>query len=240
MSTFNLLKLFECIEEINHSEVRLNRICLTGGEPSLCKERTQEIIQFIQSAPECSGTQLQLNTNGLSVEAQRLMRLNRLDVISVSLHHYDKDRLEEIYGCKVETDIANYHGTDPRKLNVSCNLIRGYIDNAYEVKRYLDFVATRGILTVGFVCLMKINDYCCEKYINYSEIDFDAIPNLMLTRERHHESHCKCRNYIYRAENGSMMDVYIRENLNTEYCASSLLYDGEYLRQGFNNHNIIY
>lgn len=238
--TFNLPKLFDCIEEINHSDIRLNRICLTGGEPSLCYDRSNEIIKFIQSHSECSGTQLQLNTNGLSVEAQRLMRHNRLDVISVSLHHYDKSRLEEIYGCTIDTEIATYPGVNSRKLNVSCNLIRGYIDNADEVNRYLDFVATKGIRTVGFVSLMKMNDYCREKFIDYSEIDFGSIANLILTRERHHETHCKCRNYIYRAENGSMMEVYMRENLAPEYCASSLLFDGENLRQGFTNDNIIY
>lgn len=239
-SAFNLSKLFDCIEEVNRSGIRLNRICLTGGEPSLCYDRANEIIKFIQSSSECSATQLQLNTNGLSVNAQRLMRHNRLDVISVSLHHYDTCRLEEIYGCTIDTEIANYPGVDSRKLNVSCNLIRGYIDNADEVKKYLDLVATRGILTVGFVSLMKMNDYCRERFIDYSEIDFDSIPNLILTRERHHETHCKCRNYVYRPENGEMVEVYMRENLAPEYCASSLLFDGENLRQGFNNDNIIY
>lgn len=240
ISTFNLSKLYECIEEINHSAIRLNRICLTGGEPSLCYDRTHDIIKFIQSSSDCTGTQLQLNTNGLSVDAYRLMRHSRLDVISVSLHHYDKDAVEEIYGCKPDSGIANYPGVDCRKLNVSCNLISGYIDSADEVKKYLDFVAARGIRTVGFVSLMKKNDYCREKFIDFSEIDFDSIPHLILTRERHHQTHCKCRNYIYKAINGAMLEVYMRENLDPEYCASSLLFDGENLRQGFNNDNIIY
>lgn len=144
VSTFNLPKLLECIEEINRSSIQLNRICLTGGEPSLCCDKVNEIVNFIESTPECYGTQLQLNTNGLSADAHRLMRHNRFDVISVSLHHYNKNILEEIYGCTFDTEIAYYPGVDSRKLNVSCNLIRDYIDNADEVKRYLDFVATRG------------------------------------------------------------------------------------------------
>lgn len=237
---FNLSKLFECIEEINRRGIRLNRICLTGGEPSLCYDRVGEIVKFVREAPYCTSTQLQLNTNGLSVESHRLMRLHRPDVISISLHHYDVERLQEIYGSKITADIADYRGVDPRKLNVSCNLIKGYIDNAEEVKKYLDFVASNGIRTVGFVSLMKINDYCRERFIDYSEIEFDSIPNLILTRERHHEFHCKCCNYLYRSVNGSMVEVYMRANLVPEYCASSLLYDGEYLRQGFHNDNIIY
>lgn len=237
---FILSKLFECIEEINRKGIGINRICLTGGEPSLCYDRVGEIIKFVQDTPYCAATQLQLNTNGLSVDSHRLMRWNRLDIISVSLHHYDVERLQEIYGCKIDREIANYTGVDPRKLNVSCNLIKGYIDSAEEVKNYLDFVALKGIRTVGFVSLMKMNDYCCEKFIDYSEIELEAVPNLILTRERHRESVCKCRNYIYRSENDSMVEVYMRENMAPEYCASSLLYDGEYLRQGFNIDNIIY
>lgn len=239
-SAYNLTKLFECIEEINRSGIRLNRVCLTGGEPALQYDRTSEVIKYIQSSPECAGTQLQLNTNGLSAEAQGLMRNDRLDVISVSLHHYDKGKLEEIYGCDIHTDIASFPGIDPCKLNVSCNLIKGYIDSAAEVKKYLDFVAATGIRTVGFVSLMKMNDYCRERHIDFSAIDFESVPNLMLTRKRYHELHCKCRNYLYRAENGSMVEVYMRANLDPEYCASSLLFDGNYLRQGFNKNNIIY
>lgn len=240
VKTFMLPRLIECIEEIERSGIRLNRICLTGGEPSLYAERVNDIIRHIENSPVCSSTQLQLNTNGISVDAQRLMRNKRIDVVSVSLHHYDMDKLMEIYGCNAVPNMAAFGEFPHGKLNVSCNLIKGYIDTAEEVKKYLNFVASKGIRTIGFVCLMKKNDYCREKFIDYSEIDFGLIPNLILTRERHHEYHCKCRNYIYKADNGEMVEVYMRENKTPEYCASSLLFDGENLRQGFNNDNIIY
>lgn len=237
---FNLPKLTECIEEVGRSGMQLNRICLTGGEPSLYAERVNDIIQFVEDSPVCHSTQLQLNTNGLSADAQRLMKNKRIDVVSVSLHHYDMDKLREIYGCNEVPDMPVLPRFAPGKLNVSCNLIKEYIDSAEEVKKYLDFVASKGIRTVGFVSLMKKNDYCREKFIDYSEIDFGLIPNLILTRERCHDDHCKCRNYIYKADNGAMVEVYMRENLYPEYCASSLLFDGENLRQGFDNDNIIY
>lgn len=239
-SSFNLPKLYQCIEEINRCGIRLNRICLTGGEPSLCYDRTCEIIKHVEDDPYCFATQLQLNTNGLSENSHQLMKMKRLDVISISLHHYDKERLQDIYGVKIAGEIACYPGIDKRKVNVSCNLIKGYIDSYEEVKKYLDFVASKGIRTIGFVSLMKVNDYCRENFIDYSGIEFESVPNLLLTRERHHESHCRCRNYVYQSENERMSEVYMRQNMNPEYCASSLLYDGEYLRQGFNNDNIIY
>ena len=220
-SPFRLDKVIDSIKEINQSGIRLNRVCLTGGEPGIDVNMVNDIIQAIDSGH----TQLQLNTNGLSADSRRLMKLDRIDVISVSLHHYQKDKLSEIFGTEVRDDFASFPGVDRRKLNVSCNLMRGYIDNADEVKKYLDFVASKGIRTVGFVSLMKVNEYCRDKFIDYSEIDFGSIPHLLLTRERHHGDNCKCRNYIYRAENGMMMEVYMRENLDPQYCASSLLFD---------------
>lgn len=238
VSGFDMKKLFDCMAAIVGSGIKLNRVSLTGGEPSLCEATAQAIIEHINE--EYHYTQLQLNTNGLTDSSRRLMRHPRLDSISVSLHHYDKQKAEEIFDAEIDGEIGRFPGIDTRKLNLSCNLIREYIDNADEISHYLDFAASRGVRTVGFVSLMKKTDYCRKHFVDFSEIDFGAVPNLYLTRERHNASHCKCRNYIYRANNGNMIEVYMRENINPEYCASSLLFDGEYLRQGFGYDNIIY
>jgi hypothetical protein len=37
-----------------------------------------------------------------------------------------------------------------------------------------------------------------------------------------------------------MIEVYMRNYCNPAYCESSLMYDGQYLRQGFQSDNIIY
>lgn len=237
--SFNLNKLKACIEEINHSGIRLNRICLTGGEPSVQVAHTGEIINYIADERECLHTQLQLNTNGLSLEALKLMSHPRIDVVSVSLHHYDRIKLQEIFGCRLPEEIGWYPMVKSANLNVSCNLIRGYIDSANEVEKYLKFVASKGISTVGFVGLMQMNDYCHEHFIDFSEIDWPAIPHLYKVRERGHANHCKCCNYVFDGPKG-MVNVYMRKTINPDYCASSLLFDGKYLRQGFNNDNIIY
>lgn len=236
---FNFEKLKACIEEINRSGIKLNRICLTGGELSLQFECASQIIDYLDNTKDCLGTQLQLNTNGLSTAALRLMSNKRIDVVSVSLHHYGREKLREIFGCELPSKIARYPTVKPARLNVSCNLIRGYIDSAEEVEKYLQFVASKGIRTVGFVGLMKLNDFCHEHFVDFSEIDWEAIPHLYKVREREHANHCKCRNYVYDSPSG-MVNVYMRETVNPDYCGSSLLFDGVNLRQGFSSNNIIF
>lgn len=50
---------------------------------------------------------------------------------------------------------------------------------------------------------------------------------------------CKCSNYLYN-NGGQVLEVYMRHYANYQYCESSLLYDGQHLRQGFHDDNIIY
>jgi len=236
---FYLEKFLECLNEIHQSGIKLNRICLTGGEPSMSSETVKSIIECIDNLPYCTFTQLQLNTNALTEESLQLMAMQRFDVVSASLHHYDRDKLCQIFGIEIPSWYGVYPGVDRRKLNVSCNLIRGYIDSAVEVEKYLQFVASKGIRTVGFVGLMQLNEYCVKHFIDFSEIDWEAVPHLYKVREREHANHCKCRNYVYDSPDG-MVNVYMRETVNPDYCGSSLLFDGVNLRQGFSSNNIIF
>lgn len=124
-------------------------------------------------------------------------------------------------------------------VNASCNLIRGYIDSDSEVKKMLQFAISLGLPRLGFVSLMKVNDYCREHYVDFDEIIFEAIPHLYFTESRNRGTDCKCSNYLYN-HNGKILEVYMRNYANPNYCESSLMYDGQYLRQGFHDDNIIY
>lgn len=238
-TSFDTDKLLHIIREIVGNGIKLNRISLTGGEPGLCPDIVSDLLQRISESEECAFTQVQLNTNGLNRDSRMLMHHRRLDSISLSLHHYDVDKLSELYGHSVDfnplagiTDISD-------KLNISCNLIKGYIDSAAEIEKMLYYAAANGIKTVGFVSLMQKNRYCQERFVDFRQIDLSAISALILSGERALPNICGCSNYLFYAKD-NMMEVYFRINENTMYCGSSLLYDGVYLRQGFNNDNIIY
>lgn len=238
-SSFDTDKLFHIIREIVGKGVKLNRINLTGGEPGLCPDIVADLLQRIAESEECAFTQVQLNTNGLNRDAQALMHHPRLDSISLSLHHYDRDKLSELYGHRVDINPLAETKDISDKLNISCNLIKGYIDCPAEIEKMIHYAAVNGLKTIGFVSLMQKNRYCEERFVDFRKIDLSSISTLILSNDRALLNICGCRNYLFHAKE-CLMEIYFRINENPMFCGSSLLYDGEYLRQGFNNDNIIY
>lgn len=238
-SCFNVDKLFDIIQEIVNSGIKLNRISLTGGEPSLCHDRVLDLLHRISASDECAFTQVQLNTNSLNRDSLFLIHHPRLDSISVSLHHYDKGKLSELFGRKIEFNPLVEIADISHKLNISCNLIKGYIDSTKEIEKMIHYAESHGVKTIGFVSLMLKNQYCKDRFIDYRKVDLSSINSLILSSERTLLNICGCRNYLYTGGKNPI-DVYFRINYNPNYCGSSLLFDGEYLRQGFNNDNIIY
>lgn len=236
--TFNIVKLMQVINELKSKNICVNRVNVTGGEPSLVSPLVNSIIDSVQQA-KFDDIHLHLNTNGLLEQSQELMRNPRWDSISVSLHHYDLNRLSELYGCRIQDDAFQFRDTDKQKINVSCNLIKGYIDSPEEAHKMLDFTLELGIPRIGFVALMKVNDYCKEHYVDFDDINLADIPHVYFTKSMNRGANCKCSNYLYN-KNLKILEIYMRNYANPQYCESSLVYDGEYLRQGFHQDNIIY
>lgn len=236
--SFSVGKLTEIVDELLNNEISVNRINITGGEPSTVPHLVGEIIDGM-STDRFKSIHMHLNTNGLLPESQELMRHPRWDSISMSLHHYDIEKLSEIYACRISEDAFRMEGIQRWKLNASCNLIRGYIDNCREAKKMMDFTLSLGIPRLGFVALMKMNEYCRNHFIDLEDIHLDDIPRVHFTGSMNRGLNCKCSNYLY-SEGLRILEIYMRNYANPEYCASSLVFDGEYLRQGFHNNNIIY
>ena len=235
---FNVPKLTDIIKSLKESGVRVNRVNITGGEPATVSPAVHSIINAINDAG-FDDIHLHLNTNGLLPQSQELMRHPRWDSISMSLHHYDAAKLSELYGCPIPDKVFYFEGIDLQKVNSSCNLIKGYIDNAEEAHKMLDFNIGLGIPRVGFVALMKVNDYCREHFVDLEDIHLDSIPHVYFTKSMNRRSNCKCSNYLYNRDM-KILEIYMRNYANPYYCESSLVYDGEYLRQGFHQDNIIY
>ena len=235
---FNLSKLFSVIREIQNQGIIINRINITGGEPSLVRNLVESILA------ECNNTDFQsihlhLNTNGIFHQSQALMRNPRWDSISVSIHHYNIARLSELYGTKLPETAFAFEGVDRNKVNVSCNLIKGYIDNKEEAHKMLDFALDSGIPRIGFVSLMKVNEYCKTHYVDFEDIHLDEIPHVYFTKSLDRGEDCKCSNFLYNRDL-KILEIYTRNYMNPLYCESSMVYDGEFFRQGFHENNIIY
>ena len=237
-TTFNIPKLMAVVEELKEKGICVNRMNITGGEPSVVSSLVYAILDAVDDKG-FDDIHLHLNTNGLLPQSQDLMRHPRWDSISMSLHHYDLARLSDLYGCRISEKAFDFEGIDMQKLNSSCNLIKGYIDNAEEARKMLDFNLDLGIPRIGFVALMKVNDYCRKHFIDLEDIHLESIPHVYFTKSMNRGTDCKCSNYLYN-RNLNILEIYMRNYANPNYCESSLVYDGEYLRQGFHQNNIIY
>ena len=236
--TFDIDKLEDIVLKLKEQSIKVNRLNITGGEPSVVSPLVENILQRMDGKV-FDDIHLHLNTNGLLPQSQELMRHPRWDSISMSLHHYDIDKLSELYGCKIHEDAFKFEEVNKQKLNVSCNLIKGYIDNPEEAHKMLDFALELGIPRIGFVALMKVNDYCKERFIDLEDIHIDTIPHVYFTKSMNRGKDCKCSNYLYNKDL-KILEIYMRNYANPQYCESSLMFDGEYLRQGFHDNNIIY
>ena len=235
---FNVEKLFEIIDEIQQKDILVNRVNITGGEPSVVPHLVVDILERARQN-RYGNIHFHLNTNGLLLQSQQLMKHGRWNSISMSLHHYDVNALSELYGTRISEDAFELSGIDKRKLNVSCNLIKGYIDSDEEVHRMLDYILSLGIYRIGFVALMKVNDYCKERFIDLNEIHLSDIPHVYYTKSMDRGADCKCSNFLYN-KGLDILEIYMRNYMNPNYCESSLVYDGTFLRQGFYQDNIVY
>ena len=128
-SDFNVDKLAQIILELKNAGIKVNRVNITGGEPSIVSPLVIDILQRMEEK-EYDDVHLHLNTNGLLPASQQLMTNPRWDSISMSLHHYDIQKLSELYGCHIPPDAFDFNGVDLQKVNASCNLVKGYIGNA--------------------------------------------------------------------------------------------------------------
>jgi len=235
---FDHKKLWRIVDELRAKEILVNRINITGGEPATAPIVVNNILEQA-STDKYKEIHLHLNTNGLFPSSQILMCHPRWDSISMSLHHYDRKILSEIYGVVIPETAFDFEGINMDKVNASCNLIRGYIDKPEEVENMMKFAISLGLPRLGFVALMKVNDYCKERYVDFDEIDFSSVPHLYFTESRNRGRDCKCTNYLYNHA-GRILEIYMRNYSNPNYCESSLMYDGQFLRQGFHDDNIIY
>lgn len=235
---FNTDKLIDVVNEIKAQHILINRINITGGEPSTVPDIVNDLLTRL-SAGNFNEIHVHLNTNGLLPESQQLMKHHRWDSISVSLHHYDRGKLSEIYQTNIADRALDFDGIDMNIVNVSCNLIKGYVDKTAEAHQMMDFCIEKGFTRLGFVGLMTINEYCQNRFVSLEALQLDRIPHCYFTESKNRGKDCRCSNYLYNKDL-RILEIYMRHYANPMYCESSLIYDGVYLRQGFNGNNIIY
>ena len=232
---FNIEKFEKALEDLRDRGI-VGKIQITGGEPSTVAN-LYDIVNLIRAYfPDRF---IGINSNGYDL--LRLIEVKDLvDNFAISRHHYDENVNSQIFDCntvpldnklRVFIDIV---GKD--KIHFSCNLIKNYIDNINEVKKYLDWVSSIGGNDVGFVTLMDINDFCKENQILFDNIGLENSYGIYKYREYTKcDNCCKCANYMYHCrETNQIVDIYGRFVINSSGSTGLISFDGQNLRAGFN------
>lgn len=222
----------------------LNRIAITGGEPLLNLPLLNKVLNLIfDILPKAFVT---LNTNGYNLrQVVELGCINKLEGIHISRHHYDDTINNEIFGINVaRTEDIKFvmDKVENKKLiRLNCLLMRDYISSSEEVKEYLEYASKLNIFRVGFVALMKTNDFSKEQFVSFDDV-FKNLPNEFFSSGRYYDRKiCECINGLYIAKNGNLIEYYSRmtKELNCDYSRQLVYTSDNRLTMGFGKKSLI-
>lgn len=222
----------------------LNRISITGGEPMLKLDLLNQVINLIYEViPNAIVT---FNTNGYRFrDILKLDSLDKLEGIHISRHHYNDEQNENIFGINVanEEDIKYVMEKikNKRLIRLNCLLIKGQIDSIEEVQKFLDFASGLGIFRVGFVSLMKVNEYSKENFIDFNDVFKTENMNPKTHIHFYDRNICECINGFYVSKQGNFIEWYARmtKELNCNYTRQFVYTSNNRLTTGFGKEIVI-
>lgn len=217
----------------------VNKVAITGGEPTLRPETVERVIRDVSKAsPKVAIT---INTNGHNLKSlDKKPILSKIHDIALSVHEYSDSQNDVVFGSRHHakmSDIAEFSAKD--KIHLRCNLIQGFIDSPKEVAKYIEKFSDMGITDFGFVTLWGDTGWAINKFVGYEEAGLLNLPNSRLVEGRSNGRGCTCRNLIAYTEKGRLVRYYTRED-NSDHSepSNSLVYDIDTLLTGFGGETI--
>jgi len=240
---FNFKKYEEILAEIKRNSVELRKIQFTGGEPTLNYSRFKDVLKFTKE--EYPNTYIGLNTNGLKlVQMFADSTVDYIDNIGLSKHHYNNKINDRILGFKSISneeigEVQSNHTRDGL-LHFGCTLVKGGVDTNRKVINFLENANELNVFSAGFVSLLQVNEYCTDNFIDINILKLKK--GFFNSKQFEYPEHCTCRNYLYTPKNfkGEHIKLYLKNTYKNQDTTNSLIFDGEYLRYGFGENNIIY
>lgn len=232
------LKKLEYVLKYFDERNLIGRISITGGEPMLKMKLLNDVINLIYKViPKAMVT---INTNGYNLrEALKLDSIDKIEGIHISRHHYSDEINKKIFETNVATeeDIKYFMENVKNKklLRLNCLLMKNNIDNLEEVEKYLEFACKLGIFRVGFVSLMKINDYSKENFVDFNDV-FEKDKMNPSTFVHFYDSNiCECINGVYISKEGEFIEWYARmtKELKCDYTRQFVYTSDNKLTTGF-------
>lgn len=240
---FNYEKFNEILTELKN-KIYVRKVGFTGGEPTLNYELFSKVLKETYNILG-KKTEFSVNSNGVNFKKlyQDKELMNIINHLHLSRHHYDDIKNNEIleFSTLKTEEIKELQNNinNPDFLQLSCNLIKGYIDNDDEIKKYLEFSNSVGVYRVGLVSLMPINDYSKQNFIDNN---FKIFNTLYQTQKWTNEGYCSCSNYIYVPDDlkNHCVKLYKKNTYNISNINNTLTFNGENLVYGYDDNNIIY
>jgi molybdenum cofactor biosynthesis enzyme MoaA len=235
-SHWNEKRFIEVLKEIT-SKVKIRKIAFTGGEPTLYWDKFKSAVLITKEMMQPE-THLSMNTDGFRLRQLFEDPISDLfTYIQISRHHFDDKLNDEIFQTKTPTGEelkwAQSTCENKFKIQLSCNLIKRYIDEKEKMYQYLEWVNSLEINSVGFVSLMPVNQYSKDHYIGYNMRDL-INERFNVTKEWSYKDSCECTNYIYIPENmREMIRVYHKNTYRPFDINETIIFDGENVKLGF-------
>ena len=226
----DLVELKNILDQVHD---KISRFSISGGETLLYPEKLEKLLDLLDNY----NIRITLNTNGVFLKdnVDLLNKYNNIESIQLSRHHYLDDKNNSVF--QVKTIPFNEVIEIKEKLNgdlrINCLLIKDYIDSKEEVVKFLEETSKSEISQVGFISMMKVNDFTKDNFVNYKDIVKEFNDDFSLTKKMCDGDRCSCDNYIYVAENGKPIFVYFRYTKKYTDGGRSLFYDCKGLKEGY-------
>ena len=234
-SHYNEIKYIEVLKEIK-SKIKIRKIAFTGGEPTLYWDKFKSAVSIAKEiSPDSSIT---MNTDGFRIKQLFEDPISNIfDYIHISRHHYNDDVNNEIFQTKTPTydelKWAQEKTINKNQIQLSCNLIKNYIDSKDEVYKFMEWTNSLEINNIGFVSLMPVNKWSMDNYIKFNINDLIS-DRFNVTKEWSYKESCQCTNYIYIPEDlRSTIRVYYKNTYRPFDINETIIFDGENVKLGF-------
>lgn len=219
-------------------KVTISGISITGGEPFKDFQLLKNIVVAINNIAKT--IPISINTNGLNLH--KAIELEPyIDKIHISRHHYDDNINQSIFNTSSAPTLEQIKNlskqTRENYVQLNCLLIKGYIDSAAEVEKYLQ----QDVYNCGFIGLMPINQYSIDNFIDYKTIfpiksEKHIYPACYINSQFNQQdlkAVCSCMNGMF-LNNEKLNRYYARsvEWLDCK-CNNFIIYDGHQLKGDF-------